>query len=953
MKDNTVFSNAIRLDVRAPSRGGRILHGAERISPVAEKEDAEVKLKVGDANATGWKVTEPQYATTQLNDDWHDFTLTEGENTAMTRLLVLNGDDVVIHEGVLSKNETWFAGKVHVVRHWVRVPENVTLTIEAKAVVKFCEDTGILVDGKLTANGAVFTFVSDDSIGGDTDRNGASYMFVYKMYEIIGNGEIDLRGSHDCLSYDFGETDDSKSSATVRLDGRTSIGGSILHGTEFISPVSMEEDATIKLKVGDAYAAGWNVIEPQYVTSKLDDGWHEFGLTEDGADPKPMLILNGSDVVIHEGILSQNEKWAVGKVHVVRHWIRVPENVMLTIESNAVVKFCEDTGILVDGTLMADGAIFTTISDDGVGGDTDMNGPVYPYVFKTYAIIGDEEHISMNGCINSLSYNLSIANGEGSSVPTHLDVRTSIGGRMLHGMEFISPVVEGENDNVKLTVDGVELTKWGVESPWIDSTKMSNDWHVFTLNEGYKTFEAELLHMNRNDVIVHEGVLEENETWTTDKLHVVRHWVRVPQDITLTIEPKAIVKFCEDTGILVEGTLKGDKAIFTSIMDDSDGDDTDMNGRSVSVGYGFYDITGDGKIELTDCDNRGLASLVDNTIWKTGEVIHIVGQLKVPSGVSLTIQPGAVVKFATGASLVADGGVISSQDALFTHVADDSEEAGGDTNGDGEATAPVHDAYVLPAGFEPDGSGKDSNGNEIRYITPQPYTGGTIKNGETKILAGNRVHKVTGNITIANGGKLVVQPGAIIKMKEGGLITVNEGGMLEALGNRFQPIIFTSIKDDDHGGDTNGDGFSFGTAGDWRVVYVHGHSDMNYCQLFYGGNTSDGTYNDADCGIVSISSTGSMSMDNCLISDSIFEGIKSFGHDVVVTNTVIQYCNRGVNTRGSNLHKFVNCIAYGCEVGFMEDGPSTFVVNCIACECTQQGFWPYYDRMTIQNSLIP
>ena len=161
-------------------------------------------------------------------------------------------------------------------------------------------------------------------------------------------------------------------------------------------------------------------------------------------------------------------------------------------------------------------------------------------------------------------------------------------------------------------------------------------------------------------------------------------------------------------------------------MDDSVGGDTDMNGVTTVKGYGFYEIIGEGEMDVAGCERRGMAVLEEETMWKEGDVIHVVRPLKVPTDVSLTIQEGAIVKFETGAALVADGGAIESNGALFTHIADDSDEAGGDTNGDGDATLPVHDAYAQPDGFVPNSDGLDANGNEIRYIMPPPYAGGTI-----------------------------------------------------------------------------------------------------------------------------------------------------------------------------------------------------------------------------------
>ena len=99
-----------------------------------------------------------------------------------------------------------------------------------------------------------------------------------------------------------GKQDDVGWTETIRLDVRSSVGGSILYGTERISPVAESEAATAMLTTDGASASGWNVSAPQYDTTKLEDGWHGFVLTEsDGTAEASMLVLNGSNVVIHEG----------------------------------------------------------------------------------------------------------------------------------------------------------------------------------------------------------------------------------------------------------------------------------------------------------------------------------------------------------------------------------------------------------------------------------------------------------------------------------------------------------------------------------------------------------------------------------------------------------------------------------------------------------------------------
>lgn len=84
------------------------------------------------------------------------------------------------------------------------------------------------------------------------------------------------------------------------------------------------------------------------------------------------------------------------------------------------------------------------------------------------------------------------------------------------------------------------------------------------------------------------------------------------------------------------------------------------------------------------------APISTNTIWtETGSPYVILGGVTVNSGVTLTIDPGTVVKFAgTNAQLIVNGTLqvsgIAANHVYFTSYQDDS--IGGDSNGDGNAT---------------------------------------------------------------------------------------------------------------------------------------------------------------------------------------------------------------------------------------------------------------------------
>lgn len=91
---------------------------------------------------------------------------------------------------------------------------------------------------------------------------------------------------------------------------------------------------------------------------------------------------------------------------------------------------------------------------------------------------------------------------------------------------------------------------------------------------------------------------------------------------------------------------------------------------------------------------------------------------------------------------------------------------------------------------------------------------------------------------------LTINPGAIIKFHptKGPYMMLGGTGTVIAKGSAAKPIIFTSYKDDDHGGDTNGDGNATSPASkDWGEINTNGlnGSDFEYCHFLYGG---DGTY---------------------------------------------------------------------------------------------------------------
>lgn len=130
--------------------------------------------------------------------------------------------------------------------------------------------------------------------------------------------------------------------------------------------------------------------------------------------------------------------------------------------------------------------------------------------------------------------------------------------------------------------------------------------------------------------------------------------------------------------------------------------------------------------------------------------------------------------------------------------------------------------------------GSSSTTNQIIKLNPN--------NDECDITAdttwGKAVYDLSDCGSVAVASALTIQAGTIVKFPPGGGLYV-QGGTIVASGTLNEPIVFTSMNDDAHGGDTAGDGASTPLQGDWGLttgdVGVQGSgSKFNYVQFLYG-----------------------------------------------------------------------------------------------------------------------
>ena len=293
---------------------------------------------------------------------------------------------------------------------------------------------------------------------------------------------------------------------------------------------------------------------------------------------------------------------------------------------------------------------------------------------------------------------------------------------VLHDTEYLKWTVLGANPlaltaRVTATCNGTTATvgTWPAEkinANW-DTTAMADGLYTLTVRfmdaSGTVVGSAARQITVNNALTWHSGYVDSDETWEAGTVHAVDGILTLAEGVTLTVEAGAIVKFTIDGGIVVSDSatlnLEGEAlspTYLTAICDDAVGADDNYDGDNTvptpGDWIGFYvmgtgTVTQNDYVAITYTFTTHSGAISGNEVWRGAQTHYVTADVTVGSGVTLTIEPGAVVKFADLTGLVvASGGVLTAygntaRPVILTSEKDDS--AGGDTNGDGSDTTPA------------------------------------------------------------------------------------------------------------------------------------------------------------------------------------------------------------------------------------------------------------------------
>jgi hypothetical protein len=306
--------------------------------------------------------------------------------------------------GTLEANDTWAAGSVYYIPSSVIVPDGITLTIEAGAIVKTGSGVaGIVVQpgGTLGAAGTsenpvIFTSYADDSQGGDSNNDDVS-TGAQDDY----TAAIETDGGTLNLSYamfDYGSYAISSAAEPC-----SAMGAAIITDSTFHSGVSLEYCADAVSMQRNAFALPSGYVRMPLVAKGVGDASN---ITLSGANSN---TFSGSSTLqttasLDGFIVPGESTWEVGTSTglaalnlsngIITGTLTLPEDFTLlggslfvlggtvNVGAGSVVKVADSAdgfNVNAGGTLNVAGTsekpvIFTSQRDDSAGGDTNNDG---------------------------------------------------------------------------------------------------------------------------------------------------------------------------------------------------------------------------------------------------------------------------------------------------------------------------------------------------------------------------------------------------------------------------------------------------------------------------------------------------------------------------------------------------------------------------------------------------
>ncbi len=558
--------------------------------------------------------------------------------------------------------------------------------------------------------------------------------------------------------------------------------------------------------------------------------------------------------------------WAAGTYYVTGN-ITITNGTVLTLDPNVVIKFAPNTYLMVQGTLTANGNITNnvifTAKDDNVYGEiiTGSDGIPSPGDWDGIYISNatGQGYGNFNYCKiryggkisgNALGNNIYAAGSNGSYFRNSICEFSQGKGILVTDCNFeVSNSTISNNSDDGLNVNA----QW--QSPIITDNTFTNNGnyaaYVFATVTAYSGNTGSGNLINGFGIKGHVSSDVSISMSSTTFPYILIGLLDVSVSKTLTIPAGIIIKGIPSSYINVIGTIDingtigdGNQVIFTSINDDNYGGDTKGDGGSTSPAAGDWD-----GIYLSGSSSQGYGYFDYCRIRYGGKITgNVLGNNIYVAGSNGSYFRNSYCEFSQ------DKGILVSDCNFEVSNCTIANNAGDGLNVNAQWQSPVitnntftnngsYAAYVfatLTSFSGNTGSGNSINGFGIK---------GHVSSNISLVMSSTTFpYILTGLLDINVSKTLTIPAGTIIKAVPSSYISVIGTIDINGASGDGNQVIFTSINDDNYGGDTKGDGGALSpAAGDWDGIYLSGSSSQgygyfDYCRIRYGGKVSGNTF---------------------------------------------------------------------------------------------------------------
>ncbi len=803
------------------------------------------------------------------------------------------GEELGFNGSIRKRDVAGYLNITYVLLEDLTINSGTQVTVDPGVVVKG-NSSGIFVKGGFRAEGTtaggviVFTSLKDDNYGNpqDTDGQGQSLTAErgdWKTIQFLGTSDDAFCLIDSCVLKYGGRSD-----GTWGIVGFKDAGGTLSNSTitdSYQFGVSCDGASTPTITGVDIRNCRLDPIA--------------MSLTADPVFTNITFAANRSNgIYILEGTLSSNARLrrrdvaGYNNIAYIVDYLTIGQNAVLTIDPGVVIKFPAQwvwRSITVDGALVANGTttqriVFTSLRDDQSGGDTNNDGnESTPERGDWWAVIFSP---TSNDTLNSLR-NCDFRYG---GAPTYWDpvyknygmLEVSSSRVLIDSCYFqqSSTSAIGIYGSADPTVTNCQIS--GADITPITMSMFANP--SFADNAAYNVAYMALGIVPETYAVTASIPKRDFGGYTNITYLLMGGGYSIVSTVnsgtTLTI-PEGVVfkgwpdnygapRFVVNGGLIINGTL-ADPVVFTDARDDGAGNPRDTNGD------GFLSqpaVNGAPYIHFADVSDDSVSVLryVDVRYHDVGISLQQA---------SPTITHGRFVRDNWGIRL---NGV--SSPAVDSCAFDDL------------GLAPL---YISLVSYPRSTLANTLSGSTYRAIgvvdetlaqdvtLPKRDFGGVLN-----------IPYVFNQYTVGTGAIMTVQPGVVLKFRANGRFVVKKGLIAEGSSHPDSTIVFTDIRDDFYGGDTNADS-SATTANDptfwqnWHGILFDDESLDPLCRLRHAVVRYAGSYWTTERG-----------------------GVVANSADPTITYSLIAYNRSGVVALGSsnpvvNYCDFVGNVDFGLQ----------------------------------------